>query len=197
MRNRKHNFHLMASISVGDLKAPKGDLSHMTVGNRILAIRKEAGLSQAEFAKQLGVSRGAVGNWEHDKGIKTENLLSIADRFGRSLDWLSGNSPDGRADTSPELPSTDELSQYVGIDSEAAGRRVALIEQAYDIDLQSFLRVDDDEWASIVGGTDGISDIAANRIAIATGLPATYVLAGSPEVLTRVLISAKRGRRSA
>lgn len=45
--------------------------------------------SQAEFAKELGVERGAVGNWELGYGVKTENLRKIAERYRISMDWLA------------------------------------------------------------------------------------------------------------
>ena len=64
------------------------------LANRIKFVRKQAGLSQEKFAEALGtvegvkVTRGAVGNWELDKGISRENLAAISERFGVALDWL-------------------------------------------------------------------------------------------------------------
>lgn len=71
-----------------------------TQGSRIAHIRRSLGLSQVEFAaalsarllergKRKGVTRGAVGNWEQDKGIELGNLDAVADLGGlTSLDWL-------------------------------------------------------------------------------------------------------------
>ena len=36
----------------------------MTIGERIGALRRAAGLSQERLAEQLGVSRQAIGKWE-------------------------------------------------------------------------------------------------------------------------------------
>jgi phage repressor protein C with HTH and peptisase S24 domain len=59
------------------------------VRRSVLQIRDQAG-----FAKLLGITRGAVGNWELGHGIKTENLRLIASKTGVSLDWLeSGRGP--------------------------------------------------------------------------------------------------------
>jgi phage repressor protein C with HTH and peptisase S24 domain len=61
-----------------------------TLGARIKHVREIVmnDLSQAAFAEQIGVTRGALGNWERDKGIKRENIVAIAEKSGVSLDWL-------------------------------------------------------------------------------------------------------------
>lgn len=59
-----------------------------TVGQRIVELRTAMGLTQTQFAGQLGVTRGAVGNWERDQGVKLENMALIADKCGVTLDWL-------------------------------------------------------------------------------------------------------------
>lgn len=45
--------------------------------------------SQEQFAKELGVERGAVGNWELGGGVKMENLAKIASQYRVPLDWLA------------------------------------------------------------------------------------------------------------
>lgn len=45
--------------------------------------------SQEQFAKELGVERGAVGNWELGGGVKMENLIKIARQYKVALDWLA------------------------------------------------------------------------------------------------------------
>lgn len=59
------------------------------IGNRIKEMRADLGISGLDLAKRLGVTRGAVGNWELGKGIKRENLQLIADAFNVSFDWLA------------------------------------------------------------------------------------------------------------
>lgn len=79
-------------------------------GDRIRLLRKTLGLTQSEFAERISLSRGAVGNWEHDKGITQKNLQQIAETFGCSLDWLlsgkgdpfsAGNAEEGAAPRKP------------------------------------------------------------------------------------------------
>lgn len=63
-------------------------------GSRIRQLRASLGMTQQAFATLIGVSRGAVGNWELDQGIKKENLQTIALKTGTSLEWLAfGSGP--------------------------------------------------------------------------------------------------------
>ena len=63
-----------------------------TKGERIKQVRRKLQLTQEGFASFLGgVSRGAVGNWERDQGIKEENLELISAKTGVSFEWLALN----------------------------------------------------------------------------------------------------------
>src|SRR5690349_14979820 len=60
-----------------------------TVGQRITHFRESVlGLTQEDFAKELNVTRGAVGNWERDKPIARKSVEAIANRWGLSTEWL-------------------------------------------------------------------------------------------------------------
>lgn len=70
-----------------------------TLTDRLKQLRKENHMTQEEVAKELRVSKGAVGNWE--SGSRTpdmERLDEIADLFNVSLDYLQG-----RTDERPEF----------------------------------------------------------------------------------------------
>ncbi len=61
----------------------------MTLGEKLREARKEAKLSQEEFAEKVGVSRSAVAKWESDRGIPdVENLKVIASLLNISIDYL-------------------------------------------------------------------------------------------------------------
>lgn len=72
-------------------RTPFGIVCDMqSVGGRIRRVRKLARETQAQFAVRLGnVSRGAVGNWERDRGIKTENLRMITAKYPVDFNWLA------------------------------------------------------------------------------------------------------------
>ncbi len=68
----------------------------MDFAERIRLARRKAGLTQAKTAEQMGISRGAVANWESSGQIRpsTENLQKFAALTGTTLDWLlSGRGP--------------------------------------------------------------------------------------------------------
>lgn len=54
----------------------------MKLGAKLKKLRKNAGLSQAEIAQKLGVSRQAISNWETNrKGLSLERAVSITETF--------------------------------------------------------------------------------------------------------------------
>lgn len=61
----------------------------MTFGEKLKEARKEAGLSQEQFAEKMSVSRSAVAKWESDKGMPDVNNLKVmAQLLDVSLDYL-------------------------------------------------------------------------------------------------------------
>ena len=58
--------------------------------------RKAAGLTQADVAARLDVSRQAVSRWESGQSKpSTEKLLELAKIYDVSLDWLCNEAADG------------------------------------------------------------------------------------------------------
>lgn len=61
----------------------------MTTGEKIAALRREAGLSQEALADRLGLSRQAVSKWEADQAVPgMDNLVELAKLFGVPVDTL-------------------------------------------------------------------------------------------------------------
>ena len=75
-----------------------------TLGGRIQAFRKTAGLSQEALGEQLGVSRQAVSRWESDAAVpELEKLIAMSRLFGDPVGGLLGvESPDEERDTSSQ-----------------------------------------------------------------------------------------------
>lgn len=61
----------------------------MTFGEKLKEARKEAGLSQEQFAEKMNVSRSAIAKWETDKGMPDVNNLKVmAQLLDVSVDYL-------------------------------------------------------------------------------------------------------------
>ncbi len=64
-----------------------------TFSERLKELRLSRGLSQVELSKGLGVSKGAINNYEHSvREPKFEMLEAIADFFNVDMDYLLGKS---------------------------------------------------------------------------------------------------------
>lgn len=62
----------------------------MSIGERISELRKEAGVSQAELASALDVSRQAVSKWETDQSSPDAmNLIKLADILDTDIEYLT------------------------------------------------------------------------------------------------------------
>lgn len=61
--------------------------------NKIAVLRKEAGLSQRQVAKDVGTSQANLSRWE--QGLNQPSVIEcwrLADYFGVSIDYLCGRS---------------------------------------------------------------------------------------------------------
>ena len=62
-----------------------------TFEERLTALRKKKGISQADLGEILGVTRWSVLNYEAGKNRPDyEGLMTLADYFEVSLDYLTG-----------------------------------------------------------------------------------------------------------
>ena len=81
----------------------------LKIGNRIMALREEDGLTQAQLAERVGVSQATVSQWE--SGTRTpsgEAVVALARVFDTSADFCSGSSTNrsGSCPTSATSPKT-------------------------------------------------------------------------------------------
>ena len=97
------------------LSPEQPDGPRWTLGDRLIKARKHAGLSQAEMADYLGVSRAAISAWENDENEPRASVLRRwALRCEVTLDWLidindEGDWPPG--DPTPTPPPRPRRSR--------------------------------------------------------------------------------------
>lgn len=91
----------------------------MTLGQRIQAARKQAGLSQEALGERLGVSRQAISKWEGDVTIpEIDKLIAMSRLFGLPVGVLLGEedlqAPAARELTDRELAAAEAIAaKYV------------------------------------------------------------------------------------
>lgn len=62
-----------------------------TLADRIKTLREGAGLTQAEVARMLGLTRSGVNAWEMGLSVpSTQYIVELAKCFGVSTDYLLG-----------------------------------------------------------------------------------------------------------
>ena len=80
------------------------------LAGRIRKSRMSKGMSQRQLAIYLGVTRGAVANWECANAAlpATERLQRIAQATGVAFEWLAtGRGPAGYEASHDEIPAAD------------------------------------------------------------------------------------------
>ena len=125
----------------------------MSLSENLQRLRKEKGLSQEDVAQKLFVSRQSVSKWENgnaEPGV--ENLKTLANLYGVTLDQLVGNDP-------------AEGFQFIG---EKSGAKITLKFNRQYYGLVAFRAV----WVLLVGI---ISLISTGVFSLPLDLPAMVV----------------------
>lgn len=90
---------------------------NIETANRLLQYRKQHNLSQEELAEKIGVSRQAVSKWERSEASPdTDNLISLAEVYGVSLDELLKGKPEdaGQEQNDPGASGSDKTDESSG-----------------------------------------------------------------------------------
>lgn len=91
----------------------------MEIGKIIQCLREEANIRQSELAKNLGLGRTTISNYENNySSPDLETLIQIADFFHVSTDYLLGLSPVKNAAQYLQEDETKMLKYYRRLNSE-------------------------------------------------------------------------------
>ena len=89
------------------------------LGERIGALRRSKGLSQADLAQKLGISASAMGMYEQGRREPAvQTLVALSRELGVTTDYLLTGKPEGVSDAAA-------LTQTAEILADAAGKRLA------------------------------------------------------------------------
>lgn len=62
----------------------------MSIGERIIELRKAQNMSQGSLAEALGISRQAVSKWENDLSVPdASKMIQLADLLDTDIEYLS------------------------------------------------------------------------------------------------------------
>lgn len=107
-----YSAHAAGMPSPGPMRPPSATASIPSdeLGARIRDLRQTLGLSQADLAARIGVTRGTVQNWEHGRtGITWDSLAALARELKASEDWLRLGDVLTAMPSRDGQPSPDEL----------------------------------------------------------------------------------------
>jgi transcriptional regulator with XRE-family HTH domain len=72
-------------------------------GERLVAAREAAGLSQRDLAEKIGISQRALSWWEREPvALKPEQLVTLAEALGVTADHLLGRAPEKKRGSGPK-----------------------------------------------------------------------------------------------
>lgn len=106
-----------------------------TFGDRVAGAREQAGMTQAQLARRLGVKKATLVGWENDLSEPRANKLSMmAGILNVSLMWLltgegEGMSPSDEVDAAPEMTAILSELRAIRTEMRANAERAARLEK--------------------------------------------------------------------
>ena len=83
----------------------------MSVGSRIKDLRNSLDLTQQKFADRLGIQRGAIANYELERNVPIDAVISLICReFNVREAWLR----DGTGEMLEQLTEDEDRSRFFG-----------------------------------------------------------------------------------
>lgn len=125
MQNQTHLTDSGADLSAFRNTEVQGfDPSPKAIGARLALVRVEAGLTQAEFARRLGVSLRSYHFYEKgDRSLSHASIVTLGDEFGADLNWLFLG-----PEVVPHSSEAEALEEFeVSLDQYLSDNRVDLI----------------------------------------------------------------------
>jgi transcriptional regulator with XRE-family HTH domain len=73
--------------------------NELSIGNKIIILRKDKNWSQVELAKQISASREIISRYERNESQPSiDMIIKIANAFGVTVDFLTGQSENASFD---------------------------------------------------------------------------------------------------
>lgn len=117
------------------------------LGERLRELRKRNGFSQAQMARKLHITQGAISQWENGLTVPAaDQLVTIAQLFGTSVDGLLGaeKQDEERHNDIPQTPEARTLAAGVDRMTKEERERVLKMVKLMFEHADYFERNDDD-----------------------------------------------------
>ena len=165
----KHGGHLIIEAS-----QEKVSVSHMDFSEKLMHLRKQAGLSQEQLADRLGVTRQSVSKWESGAAFpELVKLITLSEMFGVSVDYLVKDYVEEPEQPREDSPGTARLEQKVDdLTRYVKGRFYAYDSQTriFGLPLVSirlgFVRGQQLRWENVARGVVAIGNVAIGVAAL-------------------------------
>ncbi|NPV89255.1 MAG: helix-turn-helix domain-containing protein [Firmicutes bacterium] len=120
-----------------------------TLGERLKQLRKEKGLTQAELAKAVGLSKSAIIQYENNKRNPNFNaLIALGDFFNVSGSYLTGKSDYRRSSEEMFFNEVLKMDEKIADKPDDIKRKViSLMNHFYEV-INSILKAEIDKKAS-------------------------------------------------
>ncbi|MDH7579090.1 MAG: helix-turn-helix transcriptional regulator [Bacillota bacterium] len=120
-----------------------------TFSERLKQLRKEKGLTQAELAKAIGLSKSAIINYENNKRMPNFNaLIKLGDFFDVSGSYLTGKSDYRRSSEETFFNEVLKMDEKIADKPDDIKRKViSLMNHFYEV-IDSILKIETDKKES-------------------------------------------------
>ena len=104
----------------------------MTLGSRVIARRKELGLTQADLAKRMGyVSRASIAKVEGGREVGQRIVARLAEALDVTVPYLMGweRSPEEQAELDAAILMDNDLLEFILLYRELDAEQKAAVKQ--------------------------------------------------------------------
>lgn len=108
----------------------------MSIGERIITLRKELKISQVQLADALGVTRQAISKWENDQSNPdTLNLIKLADLLNTDVEFLAT----GRLASPLPVPAPEIVKQIETVEKIVEVEKIIEVEKRITVEKPVFI----------------------------------------------------------
>lgn len=105
--------------------------NELSIGNKIIILRKDKSWSQVELAKQISASREIISRYERNESQPSiDMIIKMANAFGVTIDYLTGQS----VNASFDLETVERINDIQKMD----GNTKSVLFNVIDTYIQNF-----------------------------------------------------------